>query len=207
MNIMGNLASNTHFSKKPLWISYKPEQHKVNANQTRTILNTVKDGDIFFSKHDGYPSNGFIPGFYNHIGIYTGSNQIIHSIGDGVTKYDILKFLRCDSVAQLRLVPDGLPNCTEEEASDLKQKACIIAENLYELKCEYDFNFIKGDNAYYCSEFVNTCYQGMWDDMYQYPKFKWLPQFVVRKILKERLIIPQSIYDEGGLTVINEFRN
>jgi len=207
MQITAKLVSNTHFSKKPLWITYNPEQHKVNADQIRTILNTVEHGDIFLSKHNGYPSNALIPGFYNHIGLYAGSDQIIHSIGEGVARYDILKFLRCDSVAQLRLDPEPLPNCNEVEANELKLKACNIAHQIYEEKCEYDYNFIKGNNAYFCSELVNKCYQGMWDDLYEYPKFKWLPQFIVKKILKETIITPQNIYDDGGLTVINEFRN
>jgi hypothetical protein len=207
MQVTAKLLSNTQFHKGPLWITYNPEQHKVNAKQVRRILKALEPGDIFLSKHDGYPSNLLIPGFYNHIGIYIGSDQIIHSIGEGVTRYDILKFLRCDSVVQLRLVPDSLPNCTEDEAAELKMNACNIAEKLYEERCAYDYDFIKGNNSYYCSEFVNQCYQGMWDDLYEFPSLKWLPDFVVRKILKERLITPQDIYDKGGLTIINEFKN
>lgn len=198
MTFLGNLASNTQFHKTPLWITYKPQQHRVNADQIRTILESLEEGDIFLSKHNGYKSNSLIPGFYNHVGLYVGENKIVHSIGEGVVKYDILKFLRCDSVAQLRY----------NGADGLKEHACEKALELYKAGTKYDYTFTKGNESFYCSELINKCYKHIFDHLFKHVKSKWIPRFIVRKIIKEEIIIPQSLYDnEPRLEKINEFRN
>lgn len=198
MTFLGNLASNTQFHKNPLWITYKPQQHKVNADQIRIILESLEKGDIFLSKHNGYKSNSLIPGFYSHVGLYVGENKIIHSIGEGVVKYDILKFLRCDSIVQLRY----------NNSNELKEYACKKALELYEAGTEYDFDFSKNNQSLYCSELINECYKHIFDHLFKRVKSKWIPEFIVNKIIKEKIIIPQSLYDnEPRLEKINEFRN
>ena len=114
----------------------------------REILDIIKPGDIVLNAHNHYLSSFFIKGNYGHVGLYVGDNKIIHVIGDGILKQDILTFLRADDVVVVR-----------PENQELVPQAISNAYNQLEKDVQYDYDFNRDDTAqFYCSEFTDFCY-------------------------------------------------
>ena len=98
--------------------------------------------------HYHYVSSFFIKGEFGHAGLYVGDNQIIHVIGDGIIKEDILTFLRADAAAVIR-----------PKNQDLVPKAIENAYEQFSKHVQYDYDFNKIDNSqFYCTEFTDFCY-------------------------------------------------
>ena len=149
-----------HISKRPLWFSYKPEHHKVNGNEVRTVLDQVQPGDILLNRHNGYLSTILTPGQWAHAALYIGNNKIIHSIGSGVQEDDILHFCRCDSIAILRVIKSIKTNRFIELTINK-------AINLKRVKTKYDFEFEQGNDKYYCTELVDVCMNNLFKNDYK----------------------------------------
>ena len=144
---------NIIISKYPLFVTFGHTAYKIKGEDVRNILNVIKPGDILLRRFDSYVSGLMIPGYFTHAAIYIGDDQIIHMLGDGITKEDILTFTRCDDIAII--------HCNQEQISNIAIEKAIEYLNKGE---EYDYNFdFSNDKRLSCTELVN--------DVYNNPKF------------------------------------
>lgn len=157
---LAKFVGDLYIHKYPLWLIYKPTIHKVKGFEVRQITNALKKGDILIRKMDGYLSSYFIPGFWTHAGLYVGDNEVIHIVGTGCKREDVLDFCRTDSIGILR------PVATQEEINSAVEKAFEIKKKNEDGKINYDYDFTPDDEDLYCTELVNYCYSGKFDGDY-----------------------------------------
>ncbi len=143
----------------PMFIIYDPKGYDVTALGIRKAMAIAKKGDIFVRRYRNYLDGYFIPGRFSHSGIYVGGGIIIHAMGDGVQKIDILDFLRCDGFAILRPIEkDGM------DMKELTDKAASIAHSYLGNEYDFDFEIEKADpgkkpkEKVYCHEMTRKCY-------------------------------------------------
>jgi len=151
-------TGHTMLTKYPPFVIYRPDIHRVRGPQVRQILDIVHKGDILLRRYDGYLNTIFTPGFWGHAGIYVGFNQTAHAVGTGTEIEDVLNFCRCDAICILEVV--GLPDKEREIA--VQAAIDIASKNI-----EYDFNFNADNETYYCTEFVDVAYNGIFYNDYQ----------------------------------------
>jgi predicted nuclease of restriction endonuclease-like RecB superfamily len=82
-----------------------------------------------------------------------GENLISHAVAEGITIEDILDFCRTDHICILRF-KDNDPSIIFE----ILKRANIILKEDAENNIEYDYMFESGNDSYYCTEYINTCY-------------------------------------------------
>jgi hypothetical protein len=117
--------------------------YKIKGPDMRSILDTLVPGDVLLRVYNHYIGSIFVPGYWSHAAIYVGDNSVIHMLGHGICKEDILTFMRCDGIAILR--------CTKPE---LIGPAIAKAEEYLSKGTDYDYGFIRGDTNLYCSELI-----------------------------------------------------
>ena len=134
--------------KFPFFIITGHTTYKIKGTHQREILSVLQPGDVFLRRYDSYLSGLMIPGYFTHAAIYVDDNQIIHLLGDGICKEDILTFLRCDNVVLLR-----------HKDKSVIDEAIKKAYNQLEKKVEYDYDFnTNSPDKFYCTEFVDFCF-------------------------------------------------
>ena len=180
------IVGHIYISKRPLWISYKPELHKVKGNEIRQILDLVKPGDILLRRYDGYLNTYFTPGFWSHAAICVDNNNIIHSVGEGVIKEDIINFCRCDSVTIIRIKPEYI---TKEDIDIAIERAYRMVNN----KVQYDYDFMDNNGKVYCTELLNQCFSSLFND-----------DFV--KYMGRNLILPDPMFNSKKVDKVIEFK-
>jgi uncharacterized protein YycO len=169
------LTGDIYLHKYPMFIVYKPDQHRLKGDKIREILNTIQPGDILLRRFDSYLNTILTPGFWGHAGLYIGNNSIIHSIGKGVIEEDILNFCRTDSLAVLN-------------ANVIFKVKNNAIKNIKKLKgSKYDFKFNSNDDKYYCTELIDVVYNGIF-----YKDYK--------KIMSNYILTPDGIYDSIKVT-------
>ncbi len=132
----------------PMFIMFGHTAYQMKGEDVRDVINIIQPGDILLRRYNNYISGLMIPGYYTHAAIYLGNNQIIHMLGDGIDKQDILTFCRCDRVAII--------HCNEEQIS---KEAIKKARELYVKGMEYDFGFDFSDSTRFsCTEIINYLY-------------------------------------------------
>jgi len=132
----------------PMFIMFNKTSYHMNGEDVRDVLNAIQPGDILLRRYDHYVSGLMIPGYYTHSAIYMGSNNIVHMLGKGVDKQDILTFCRCDSVTVI--------HCNDEQISKIAIKK---ARKIFKKKTKYDFDFDFLDkNKFSCTEFISYVY-------------------------------------------------
>ena len=171
--------------KRPMFFNYKLQQHKVKGAEIRKLLNKLIPGDILLYKHNGYLSGYFTPGFWAHAALYIGDNTIIHAIGEGVVREDILDFCRVDNIACVRVI----------DASQEKIQTAIDYALLNEAKhTKYDYNFISDNGKVYCTELVHEAYGNLFKDEFT-------------TVLDHNSLLPDGIYNSKKVEKIIEFRH
>lgn len=181
---MLKLPGDLYFCKRPLWFSYKPMFHKIKGAEIRLILNSVKEGDILFRRYDGYLDTILMPSFWCHAALYVGNNQVVQAVGAGVGYEDILDFCRCDSLALYRPIVDSYQISS----------ALVKANELVIAKTCYDWKFEKNNDSVYCTELVNECYKGLFNEDY-------------RIIAGNSVITPDGLSHSRLMNLILEFIN
>jgi len=132
-------------------ILFGDSSYQVKGTDMRSVLNMIKPGDIILRRYDHYLGTLFIPGYFSHSAMYLGDNIIIHMLGEGINKEDILTFIRCDAICILRCQDAVLIN-----------NAIIESERLWNNRIQYDYNFdFKSDDYMTCTEFINHCFGGL----------------------------------------------
>ncbi len=134
----------------PFWITINAKTFRLKGRHYREVEQLIQPGDILIRRFEGYVDKIFIPGFWNHAGIYVGeidgkTHKIVHAISDGVVVEDLIDFMRTDHVIVLR-APEEL----REEAINRTKNA---------IGSEYDFAFdFKETLRFSCTELVDYCY-------------------------------------------------
>lgn len=133
----------------PFWFTVNAKTFQLKGKHYRIVEQLIQPGDIIIRRFEGYVDKVFIPGWFNHAGIYIDkfhnqNHQIIHAISDGVIVDDLIDFMRTDHMIVLR-APEG-----QEEAIG-RAKAAIGSE--------YDFAFDFTETVRFsCTELVSYCY-------------------------------------------------
>lgn len=192
-------------SKHPLWISFAPAGFDVKGHQIRKAMKLVEPGDVLVRRYVGYANGWFIPGRFSHSGIYVGDGLMIHALGNGVQKTDIIDFLQCDGFAILRPTKEAAIRVTHtvdehgckvlDDGDSIVDKAIWIAKSY--LGHAYDFNFDICDDyknkdevqnrtkTVYCHELTRSCYPdldiptvlpSLWNGMIRSNKRQFLAQ-------------------------------
>ncbi len=112
---------------------------KVKALQIRELLRLGKPGDIICRKYTYYFDSYFIKGKYTHSGIITDSRNMIHSVAEGVSRIDIIDFVK-DA--------DGFVLIRPAKVNIAKMKIFLTGC----IGKPYDFIFKKDKDAFYCHE-------------------------------------------------------
>ena len=145
-----------YISKKFPFIIWHPEFHRLKGFEIRQILDIIKPGDILIRRNEGWLTAKAIPGYYMHAAIYIGGGMVAHSVTKGTQQEDILDFLRTDCVALFR---------TNLKTEQIK-KAVDCGKNLAKAHIPYDFEFKDDNGKIYCTEFINICYDNLFDEDY-----------------------------------------
>jgi hypothetical protein len=141
----------------PFWFTINATGYKLKGEHYRKLITRLQPGDIFIRRFEGYIDKWFIPGFWNHAGLYIGDDgdykeQVIHAVSEGVIQEDVLNFMRTDHMLVLRLATDK----KGKSAAEAVKKAKSI------VGCPYDFGFdFKDTNRFSCTELVAHCYPGI----------------------------------------------
>jgi len=149
----------------PLFVMFGHTSYQMKGKDVREVLNTIQPGDILLRRYNNYISGLLIPGYYTHSAIYIGNNEIIHMLGDGINKQDILTFCSCDSITIIHCIVEQISKEAVNKATELFNKG---------VEYDYDFDF-SNDTRFSCTELI--------DYLYDKPK-------IVRK--KEKYIIPDD---------------
>jgi len=132
----------------PFWFVINARNCRLKGKHYRQLEPLIKPGDIIIRRFEGYVDKWFIPGWWNHAGLYVGDNEIIHAISDGVLIEDLIDFMRTDHMIVLRA-----PEKYREEAIELARKA---------VGSEYDFDFdFKSTLRFSCTELISHCFPGL----------------------------------------------
>jgi len=146
-----NFMANISMYPCPLFILFKTYHYELKGHHIRQVLDIIQPGDILLRKYKYYITNWFIPGYFSHAAIYVGDNNIIHMLGDGIKKEDILTFTRCDDISILRM-----PAIIESDIKEILDEA----NKLYDKDVDYDYSFSSTNEKFYCSELIDKIYNG-----------------------------------------------
>jgi len=188
MNILKpfiKLTGDIYLSKYPCFCLYKPKFHKLKGDEIRIILNTIKPGDILFRRYHGYLNTILTPGYWGHAALYIGRNKVIHALGKGITKEDILDFCRCDDFALSRI-----KNVTHNSIKDAIEKANETEKE----KVQYDYEFERDNNNLYCTELIDNVYNKLFEKDYEK---KW----------GKEVLLPDGLYNSTKLNKILVFKH
>jgi len=150
------------------FVLFGSSSYHVNGIDMRGVLNNLQPGDVLLRRYSHYLGSVVIKGYFSHAAIYIGDNIVVHMLGDGITREDILTFLRCDDVAILRA----------DQVSATYAK--IKADELSTQGILYDYDFVSDDTKLYCTELI--------DDIFDHP---------VGREKENRVIIPDDFLDCG----------
>lgn len=173
MTIFGRIRIYRHFP----WVAYDPDGYRVKSVQIRKALKLLEVGDVVCRYYNGFLDGFFIPGRFTHTGVYVGHDHdtwaetIIHALGSGVQKIDVLEFLRCDGFAILRPKNRKVILDPDDEKSpevDLTYKACKLAYGYLGREYDFFFNICKNyknkeevqkrTRSVYCHELTRSCF-------------------------------------------------
>lgn len=178
LGLMGEI----HLTKHPFWVQIAPVGNDVKGRELRKALELVKPGDVLARRYRGVVCGWFIPGRFSHTGIYIGDGMMIHAVGSGVQKIDMLDFLACDGFAILRPIEKDKEilyggavvkeNGMIEGCSVIKEttaeKAVRIAKSYIGYSYDYNFDICEDysnvedvqqrTKSVYCHELVRSCF-------------------------------------------------
>jgi hypothetical protein len=130
------------------FILFGSSAYEIKGDHMREILDTLEPGDILLRRYSHYIGSRLVPGYWSHVALYVGDGEVIHMLGNGIAKEDILTFMRCDDIAILR-----------GEEKDRAYNAIIGANNYYNLSIKYDYSFnFKDKSKMSCTELLYDIY-------------------------------------------------
>lgn len=155
-----HFVSDIRVYKYPAFVILWGDTHyKLKAEEKRMIINTIEPGDILLRVYYNYLGSIFIPGYWSHSALFDGPHHVIHMLGNGIVREDILKFMNCDDIAILRY-KGGIEKI---------QEAIEKAKNQLSKGVEYDYDFnTETPEKFYCTELISYVYN------LSYPKDKMI---------------------------------
>ena len=158
--------------KYPLFLILGDTSFDVRGAEIRHIVHTMRSGDILLRRQAKGLTTRVIPGYFSHAGIVETDSTVIHAVGQGVVRDDILDYLRTDAICILR--PD----------SKYAEKCVQLAQDA--VGKPYDYIFDSDDKrAFYCSELAMHC----------------LPDVVPERQQVRDKVPPDDLVDVEGLSV------
>lgn len=153
--------------KRPFWFTVNGIGYQLKGEHYREVVKIIKPGDILIRRFEGYVDKFFIPGWWNHAGIYIGDDgdkpeQVIHAISEGVIQEDLLNFMRTDHMCILRAAPGkGWKNVK----AAIKKAKAIVGQ-------PYDFGFdFKDTHRFSCTELAAYCHPGLVEGKKRFGKY------------------------------------
>lgn len=92
--------------------------------------------------------NHFVPGYWNHAGIYLPNKKVLHAIAEGVMEESLFDFMKADHICVLR------PNF-QYDLAVLQDRAQRLVGKEY----DFDFDFSCGDKLS-CTEVIKEMFAG-----------------------------------------------
>lgn len=151
---------------RPFWFVINHKEYELKGKHFREVSKIIQPGDVVIQRYEGYVDKWFIPGFWNHGGLYVGEfngqpQQVVHAISDGVICEDLIDFMRTDHMIVLR------------PPSYMSQSGVQLAISL--IGKEYDFVFdFRDRQRFSCTEVVDYCYKGL-----AMPRKGWFKTIIV----------------------------
>lgn len=136
----------------PFWFTINSTGYQLKGEHYRQLKPLLQPGDILIRRFEGYIDKWFIPGFWNHAGIYIGDDgnkpeQIVHAMSEGVIQEDLLNFLRTDHLLVLRSLTNP-------------DKAVQLAKEIVGRPYDFGFDFLD-THRFSCTELVAYCHPGV----------------------------------------------
>ncbi len=150
----------------PFWFTINAKGYRIKGRHTRDVQSLIFPGDMVIRRFEGYVDKLFIPGWWNHGGIYVGihkgrSHQVVHAMSQGVIIEDLIDFCRTDHLIVLR--------------APQRYWAAAVARAVDVIGREYDFAFDLGDDSRLsCMHVLYRCYPEL-----IVPRWRWGRQTVV----------------------------
>jgi len=152
------LSGELYLHNYPGWFVYRPHHYAMSGPDVRKVIEAAQPGDILLRRYDGYVNTLFTPGFWGHAGLCVSANDIIHAVGVGVVREDLITFCRTDSVAVLRV---------KDATREMIERAIACAEAHEKARTAYDYQFSDRNHAVYCTELVNVCHRAWFNDDFE----------------------------------------
>ena len=133
-----------HLSTKPEHVPALP------AGIAHQIQELLQPGDVLVTRKEHAMSNYFLPGYWPHVAMYVGGQQVVESMKDGVRVREMSSPFGNDSVAVIR------PALDEENI----QQAIVRARSHVGKPYDFDFDFTRADRLV-CTEVVYRSYEGL----------------------------------------------
>ena len=167
----------------PFWFTINAKTYRIKGQATREVQSLILPGDILIRRFEGFVDKWFIPGWWNHSGIYVGNHngrthQVVHAMSQGVIVEDLIDFCRTDHLIVLRA-----PQMYQAKA--VERAIEVIGR-------EYDFAFdLSDDSRLSCTHVLYRCY----------------PELILPKQRWRRLtVVGDDIVDSKWLTTIWDSR-
>jgi len=148
-NLKSNIlhfVSDIRIYRYPMFvILWGDTSYKLKSDVKRMVLDEIEPGDILLRTYYNYVGSVFISGYWTHAAIVDGPNHIIHMLGGGIIREDILKFMNCDDIAILR----------SNKGIEAIQEAVEKARTQLVRGVEYDYDFnTETPEKFYCTELI-----------------------------------------------------
>lgn len=182
-NTLLNILGDIKLFKYPFFMVYDPKSYRFKGNDFNQVLDVIQEGDVLLRRFDGYLNTYFIPGYWNHAGIYIGGKEhkIIHAVSEGVIIETIFDFCKTDHLIILR------PNFKIDPVEFSKKIESVLAK-----RTQYDFAFnFEDETDLSCSELV-------W---FMYKNYEHGMVLEETKFLKVKVLPPDSII-KGNFTEV-----
>lgn len=114
------------------------------------LLTTLKPGDVLATRKDCALTNYFLPGFWPHVAMYVGQEQVVESLKDGVHERAMDSPFGNDAIAVIRPRLD----------SGFVQEAIDRSRTHVGKPYDFDFDFTRADRMV-CTEVVYRSYEGI----------------------------------------------
>lgn len=114
------------------------------------VLELLEPGDVLVTRKEHAITNYFLPGYWPHVAMYVGDEQVVESMKDGVLEREMASPFGNDSVAVIRPVLDA----------ETIQLAIERARSHVGKPYDFDFDFTRADRLV-CTEVVYRSYEGL----------------------------------------------
>lgn len=185
--------NNIRFMSTPPFflIGHKPYPPGVPISKLFEVYQMLLPGDIVVRKYKGFLNLALIPGFYDHVGLYTGYNTVIDASGTkGVAVNNVFDFLLCDALCIVRV---------KDVHAHTVTAALDTAFDLVDQKIEYDWDYSYTNDSLHCTELVEACYNGIFDDSREIV-------FPSISMLKRNILTPDGLANSNAVQKIWEYR-